>query len=799
MQRRAHPVIAGVLAAVAAAEWLYGLDGIWVWLTGFAGVATAGLALLQRPWRPAPLLAGLASLLLDLALIVGGSEIHRIECCWPARREARVMAASHALAATLADAVTEARRLAEQGAIAGARDSLTAFRMLARAMARGAGSLERGVVVLAPDGQPYAWAGRHRAVPTADTAELRAIITPFYVTLEARRQTSLGRSAVGTVLLDAAPAVADRRDALSFRFALEHGVGLRFARPGTAPRDSDEFDFCAARCDASPVLFTVRPQPPSQGDAKLAVLQRTAAQTEVLLALTLGLLLVTAPPGRWRWLVVLAAAWTAARGLFGPAAPPPALFSPATFYRPLLGEFSDSAGSLLALAGLVLLAASALWRRALPRRWWSLGLAGVLLLYAPYLVRYLGRGIAPPASGVSLGLWLSWEAALATAAMALVLLAAALVRGPNEPKRRPWIVAGACAWAALAGAAGLWLWRPSDAWPEWYTFLWLPALAGVIVPAPRRLALLGIATVAGTAVALVTWGAAVEGRLALAGRDAQRLGVEPDPLATAELERLGAQALADSVPTTAADLYELWRGSPLAGEGYPTVLAAWNGRGDELAELRLAAVDLPTPLLLALSRPEPRSGLHVERLARVPGVHYVLSVPLPGDDVLTVGVGPRSRLVPASRVARFLAGEALLEPPYTITLTQPAPASEPTDVRWVREGWTAHAHRVVTLPTGTALVHLVVDLRGPWPLLVRAMLVVLFDVALLALAWALSRVVTDGSWLPPRWPSLRQVFRSYRGRLTLVLAAFFVVPVLAFSLWSFARLGDTTRASGDLL
>src|SRR2546430_9372694 len=35
--------------------------------------------------------------------------------------------------------------------------------------------------------------------------------------------------------------------------------------------------------------------------------------------------------------------------------------------------------------------------RSLPRRWWSMAAAGLLVLAAPYLVRYLGRGIAPPA------------------------------------------------------------------------------------------------------------------------------------------------------------------------------------------------------------------------------------------------------------------------------------------------------------------------------------------------------------------------------------------------------------------
>src|SRR2546430_5980221 len=29
---------------------------------------------------------------------------------------------------------------------------------------------------------------------------------------------------------------------------------------------------------------------------------------------------------------------------------------------------------------------------------------------------------------------------------------------------------------SLAALGGLWLWQPYGAWPEWYTFVWLPAL-----------------------------------------------------------------------------------------------------------------------------------------------------------------------------------------------------------------------------------------------------------------------------------------------------------------------------------
>src|SRR3989454_698376 len=71
--------------------------------------------------------------------------------------------------------------------------------------------LERGVVILGPDGGPLAWAGRHRLVPASDTAELRADITPFYVSLHARRQTQGDGSAIGTVLLYAAPVAPDSR------------------------------------------------------------------------------------------------------------------------------------------------------------------------------------------------------------------------------------------------------------------------------------------------------------------------------------------------------------------------------------------------------------------------------------------------------------------------------------------------------------------------------------------------------------------------------------------------------------
>src|SRR3989475_2417956 len=664
-------------------------------------------------------------------------------------------------------------------------------------------AIERGVMVLGADGEPQAWAGRHRFVPARDTAELRSVITPFYVSLEARRQTRDGGTAVGTVLLHAAPAAAGGGGALSQAFARAHDVALRFYAPSAAPADPNVFDYASPH---GPTLFSVRSVPPLQGDAKVAALRRAAQRTGLALGAVLLCLVIAAPPGRWRWVVVVAAAWALARAPLGPYLRPATLFSPATFYRPLLGVFSASAGSLAALSLVLLLAAGLLWRRGIGRRWWTVGPALLLVVEAPYLVRYLGRGIAPPARGVSLPVWLSWEAALALASMALVLVAAALVRGREEPQRVRWTLPAACGWAALAAVAGLWLWQPYGAWPGWYTFVWLPALLGAIVPAPRRWAVAGIAVVAGTAAALVTWGAAVEGRLALAARDAQALGQEGDPVALAGLERFG-QELAASAPQlpplrSAGDLYALWLGSPLAEDEDPAVLGLWSRTGQRLAELRLAALDdLPTSLLVALARSAMDSvGFRVERLERIPGVHYVLVARLASGERVTVGVGPRSRAMLPDRVARFLRGEWVAQPPYTILLSQPSPSGPlpPEDLEWTRVGWAARGDRSVTLPGGVRHVHVRVDLRGPVALLVRGALVVLIDAALLASTWLLLLFLSAGEW--PRPPSLAAAFRSsFRVRLTAALAAFFVLPMLAFAAWSYARLREDARQDGDLL
>ena len=121
-----------------------------------------------------------------------------------------------------------------------------------------------------------------------------------------------------------------------------------------------------------------------------------------------------------------------------------------------------------------------------------------------------------------------------------------------------------------------------------------------------------------------------------------------------------------------------------------------------------------------------------------------------------------------------------------------------TRLSWTREGWSARGERRVELPGGERHIHLRVDLRGPWPLLVRGALVVAVDVALLAGCWLLGLVIAEG-WRPKFPPILRALRTSFRMRVAAALATFFVLPVLAFAVWSFTRLRDDARGTRDLL
>ena len=135
--------------------------------------------------------------------------------------------------------------------------------------------------------------------------------------------------------------------------------------------------------------------------------------------------------------------WLAVRAPVGPALGLQPLFSPATFFRPLLGPLSGSAG-VLALAGILLTIGGVwLWRPAASTPMVRRGArerapAGVALPHQQPRPRHHAAG-----GGVPIGLWLSWQLALLVSAAALIVPTAALFRGssagaPGLAAHRRW-------------------------------------------------------------------------------------------------------------------------------------------------------------------------------------------------------------------------------------------------------------------------------------------------------------------------------------------------------------------------
>jgi signal transduction histidine kinase len=304
--------------------------------------------------------------------------------------------------------------------------------------------------------------------------------------------------------------------------------------------------------------------------------------------------------------------------------------------------------------------------------------------------------------------------------------------------------------------------------------------------------------VAGSAAALVTWGAELDGRLQVARRDVQRLGGDLDPLAVPRVIRL-AQLADASPPHGSAGLYALWRGSSGEGDDYPALLSLWDSDGRERVELLLDSVDAPPPLLAALVRDLPATEqTKITPLARIPGTHLALLHRLVDGRVLVAVLGPRTQLIPPASLSRLLEAPSRGAPLYTLALGTPDPATVPEEspFRWERAGWEVVGDRHLTLPGGIRHVHARVDLGSPGRLLVRGILVLAFDAAILALLWFVGGLLVGAAGPRPRW---RRMARSFRIRLAVALATFFVIPALGFAGWTVARTREDAGRRRDLL
>jgi len=769
--------------------WLTAPALEWAILAGGLGVCSVVVFVWKR--RLTLLLLSGVGLLTSGAAIDSSWEVRKVEQDWPELREAILSSAGDVLSEMLDSGAELVSAIADSAANVDAGGSAGAFAQL-ESVVRQSGP-ECGAAVFDTSGTAIAWAGRHRVAPAFGAEGVSARMTQFYVLLEAQRQTG-SRIGMSQVVLWADSAVPDRAETVAERFTRRTGAGLVFFPTWAVPEgDAGVFDYATA----NDTLFSVEVIPPAQGDLKLEL---NAAGGRLVAIGTLATLLLFAlmAPVYLRWIGALG---IGAILVFTPAGNRVGfggVFSEATYYLEVLGPFSASSGALLVLACLCVLALVPVSRWGVARRWFGLLLAAALVLASPFAMALLADGITPPSSGPGVAQWLIWETTLTVASAALLLAAGLLVRGRKDVAAPLWTVSVTIGLVVGISIIGLYLWSPAGGWPVWYAYLWFPAILLSVLPAPRLRRVATIAVVAGAGAALLTWGGVVKGRLLMAERDAGRVrGGDAVPMGY--LERFGETLIEQGVPNTTAELYALWRHSFLSQQEYPAVLASWSPDAELLARLDLANLDVSSQLLQFIAT-EPTSSMEVTRVYNPDGVIYLAAVPFPDRSVLTVGVGPRSRLIEPARLARFLRGERNVTVPFEMSADEPsAEFNDESGLNWRRDGWTIRGVSTLeTQPGVRAALRIQVPLGGLGRSTIRGALVLVWNVLLIGLLWSLGEGLNGRLVLPPGIRNLVAI-RSYRARLTFVLAGFFMLPTLGYAAWTVQRTRGNAVRSRDLL
>lgn len=658
----------------------------------------------------------------------------------------------------------------------------------------------RGVVLSDRSG-PVAWAGSLRS-PEAGAGEVSGVHwTPFYIVIRRVARES-GRMATADAVLHAAPP-ADR-----FAGSLEAKLDLGPELAGFTYREPENTDTGNVRnIPVADRSIAVRPVLLSQGEA----LQRVTEGARVWggFGLVLATLVVVAIA--WRRPASLARRITVLAALLGLIAVVPFsaysnlsfLFDPGVYYAPVLGSLSGSIAALAATSALALLGFFALGRAGVRvRGLWIPAVAVVVLAsLAPFLLRDLARGIALPAHGASVQLWLSWEVTLFLAAAATLLAGASAGRILLGRARglSPWFAPVIGAAAALLGPR---LWEAPGKWPAWYVVFWILAIASLALARRSRALVASAGVVAACGAATLTWYAVSRARVQLAESEVARLS-SPDPGTRELAERFAESIRTGEPPRERAELLKRYVASPLAAAGNPVELASWAPNEPRpYAEVRIHDFASRVEGEVDVVRRARETGTVSWRLAEsVQGLQTLVAVPHAGGTVTTLAVAPHSRLVEEDPFSHLsgLSRPPADEPPYDLVLTT-LPSSVPLSERprWERNDNELHGDWLVPGAGEEARAHVEVELRGLEALAPRGALIVLLDLLVLGALWTVV-AMSDGG--VGRWARSRLSAwsRSYRGRLTVTLFTFFVIPAGAFALWSYSRLIQSDRESRELL
>ena len=314
---------------------------------------------------------------------------------------------------------------------------------------------------------------------------------------------------------------------------------------------------------------------------------------------------------------------------------------------------------------------------------------------------------------------------------------------------------------------------------------------------PRRRARLAtwllLGWIAGTAAASHLWILHTAARLEAAETELARLGTEPDPFLDFMLRQFSEQVLRSAADGESGVnlLFRSWVMSGIAAEGYEAQVTLWEG-DRAAAELRLtdAPVD-PSRVLARLPAARSAEEPIIQRDSSDAAANYRLLVPLPDGRVVSVAVPPRLSLGRSTALARFFAPGADARSSEGATLSLAGAIREPPGVsgrisEWARtnSGWLSEVR--IPYAAGAVHAHLIVRTPAGAVLAARAVLFLAILLAALTVVWIAARALrgealplgrAQGIWL-----------RSFRGRVTLALFAFFLIPLLVMSATAYRAL-----------
>jgi len=791
-------------SGLASAAWIGG--GGPAWLTVAAFLAVLGLVAVSRGLPgPSGFTGSLVPSLLLGVVVLGfaaAGDLARFSQGWSERVELWEEGVQRRLSAELDGLLTRAEAASNAGALRwreGEQRALLAPDVLREDI--------HAVMIFDGQGQLRSWVGTHQGpVPAAvRSGQARymyregAIFGYLYVTQPL--PGGAGAAVAATLLrADLPPGLDEGLQDFTSTFQRSHGARILVSRadrvegPGVWDlRWDDE------------VLFSVDLEPLSEADA----LGSRARRWERAMAMGIGvswllLLMTTVSVGGARFIVGL--------GIFplllilplGRLLGAPQLFSPGGVLLPVPIELTLGDVLAFTLAGVFLVGALMPTRAPRLPPWFSVSLAMAALLVFLWA---MGRGASATllAEGE-----LGWVTFVCVASLTCGLLfnLAFHFSGSARPREaQPVRLVLALLAGSLLTMVGAALVRVGPTVPTPSLLLFGIPLLLLITGLPRwedrggRVLVLTASLALGAATVLPWgWSLRVEGRMALAEEQMERLGTRPDPFLEFLLLRAGeeARAMAGTGRNPVEALYGIWTRSGLAREDVPVWLTVWTPDGQAQEELRIGVEGDRPPLPMDLVQEAVVEGDLRLRRFDLTDMHYVAVIHLSRGAFISMVVPPRRSLATPSPLGPlFSPARAERDPLVLIPFLPGEPASEVEELRWIRtaEGWQGELD--LFYPDEVVHAHYRVPLPGPLLVTARGTLLLLLVLGTGAMVWVLGyRTGSDERWLSA---PLAAWFTSFRGRVTLTLFAFFLIPTLGFGALAWQTLSAAAGRTAETL